>query len=281
MSFACQTPDRQRAIARALGVEPEFHVAEALENRVNFLDRLLESTGKAGYVLGVSGGVDSLVAGKMAQLAVKRRRERGQRAFFVAVRLPYGQQRDEDDAAMAVEYIAPDHRLLVDIQPAVDAQHDALTTSGLLIADSATEDFIIGNVKARQRMVAQYAIAGALNALVIGTDQAAEALMGFFTKHGDGAADLVPLRGLTKRRVRALGVLLGAPARLITKVPTADLESLTPLRPDEDAFGVTYDEIDDFLEGRPVRDAAVSTILKQYDATAHKRTEPAAPPPDR
>lgn len=103
--------------------------------------------------------------------------------------------------------------------------------------------------------------------------------MGFFTKHGDGAADLVPLRGLTKRRVRALGILLGAPAKLITKVPTADLESLKPLRPDEDAFGVTYDEIDDFLEGLSVRPDAVEIILKQYDATAHKRAEPVASMP--
>jgi NAD+ synthase len=234
-------------------------------------------TGKTGYVLGISGGVDSLVAGKLAQLAVRRLRDRGRHAFFVAVRLPYGLQHDEQDAALAVDFIAPDHCIQVDIKMAVDAQREALSASGLLIADLAVEDFIVGNMKVRQRMLAQYAIAAAQDSLVIGTDQAAEALMGFFTKHGDGAADLVPLRGLTKRRVRALGILLGAPAKLITKVPTADLESLQPLRPDEDAFGVTYDEIDDFLEGLGVRPEAVEIILKQYDATAHKRGEPAAP----
>ncbi|CAB3743562.1 NH(3)-dependent NAD(+) synthetase [Achromobacter kerstersii] len=162
---------------------------------------------------------------------------------------------------------------------AVDAQCEALSASGLIIADPDVEVFTVGNMKARQRMFAQYAIAGAQDSLVIGTDQAAEALMGFFTKHGDGAADLVPLRGVTKRRVRALGIMLGAPARLITKGPTADLASLQPLRPDEEALGVTYDEIDDFLEGLRVRPDALATILKQYDATAHKCAEPAAPMP--
>jgi NAD+ synthase len=177
----------------------------------------------------------------------------------------------------ALDFIRADHVMQVDIQPAVDAQRDALAAAGLVYSDKASEDFVAGNIKARQRMVAQYAIAGAMNCLVIGTDQAAEALMGFFTKHGDGAADLLPLRGLTKRRVRALGVVLGVPAKLITKAPTADLESMRPGLPDEEALGVSYDEIDDFLEGRAVREEAAKTVLDQYRATAHKRQPPAAP----
>ena len=102
-------------------------------------------------------------------------------------------------------------------------------------------------------MVAQYAVAGAARGLVVGTDHAAEAVTGFFTKHGDGAADVVPLNGLTKRRVRATAEALGAPGPIVRKIPTADLESLRPGRPDEEAFGFTYDDIDDFLEGLPVR----------------------------
>src|SRR3546814_1546582 len=110
-------------------------------------------------------------------------------------------------------------------------------------------------------MIAQYAVAGAHRGLVVGTDHAAEALMGFFTKFGDGAADLTPLTGLNKRRVRALAQAMGAPDTLVMKVPTADLESLTPLKPDEDAFGVTYAEIDDFLEGKDVSRDRKSTRL--------------------
>jgi NAD+ synthase len=115
---------------------------------------------------------------------------------------------------------------------------------------SATDrDILLGNVKARQRMVAQFALAGSLGGLVIGTDHGAEAVMGFFTKFGDGAADLLPLAGLNKRRVRAIASHLGAPPELVCKVPTADLEDGMPMRPDEYAYGVTYDQIYDYLEG--------------------------------
>lgn len=271
------SPRSRDAIARELGVITDFDAAAELERRIGFLADYLTGSGRAGYVLGISGGVDSTVAARIAQLAVERVRGQGKRATFVAVRLPYGEQRDEEDAAQALEFIAPDRRMRVDIKPAVDAQREALRVAGLAYADEAAEDFGAGNIKARQRMIAQYAIAGALDCLVIGTDQAAEALMGFFTKHGDGAADVLPLRGLTKRRVRALGSLLGAPERLVLKVPTADLESLRPLRPDEDAYGVTYAQIDGYLEGEDVDGEAVAVIERQFSATEHKRALPPGP----
>ena len=126
-------------------------------------------------------------------------------------------------------------------------------------------------------MIAQFTLAGGLRGLVIGTDQAAEALMGFFTKFGDGAADILPLAGLNKRRVRALASHFGAPENLVLKVPTADLENNAPLRPDEDAYGVTYEQIDDFLEGREIEPAAREVILRAYKTTAHKRALPVTP----
>lgn len=143
--------------------------------------------------------------------------------------------------------------------------------------DAHHQDFVQGNIKARQRMVAQYAVAGAHDGLVVGTDHAAEAVSGFFTKFGDGAADVVPLTGLTKRRVRAVAAELGAPAELVWKTPTADLETLDPGKPDEDALGVTYDDIDDFLEGKPVDEAAFASIVRRYELTEHKRQLPIAP----
>lgn len=145
------------------------------------------------------------------------------------------------------------------------------------LVEPARKHFHLGNIKARQRMVAQYALAGSTRGLVIGTDQAAEALMGFFTKFGDGAADILPLAGLTKRRVRAIAEHIGAPRELVFKVPTADLESDAPLRPDEDVYGVTYDDIDDFLEGKAIAEPARQRILKTYWASAHKRALPVAP----
>src|SRR5690606_739796 len=139
------------------------------------------------------------------------------------------------------------------------------------------EDFVLGNIKARQRMIAQYAVAGAYGGIVVGTDHAAEALMGFFTKFGDGAADLTPLTGLSKRRVRALASALGAPDTLVYKVPTADLESLNPQKPDEHAFGLTYDQLDDFLEGKPVAPDVFERIVSIFRSTAHKRALPYSP----
>lgn len=270
------TRSLQAGIAAELGVTTAFDAARQKEHRIAFLADYLVRTGRKGYVLGISGGVDSLLAGHLAQQAVERVRLRGGQAFFHAMRLPYGVQQDEAAAQNCLASIKPDRMLAVDIRPACDAALSSLRAA-VEFDDPAHEDFVMGNIKARQRMIAQYAVAGACDALVIGTDQAAEALMGFFTKHGDGAADVVPLTGLTKRQVRALARAMGAPEHLVMKVPTADLESLKPLRPDEDAFGVSYDEIDDFLEGKPVPEASVETIRRQWLATMHKRALPVAP----
>lgn len=267
----------QGSIAAELGVAAQFDAQQEIERRITFLADYLLASGAGGYVLGISGGVDSLLAGRLAQLAVERLRERGHAARFIAVRLPHGQQHDEAEASRALDFVAADQPMRVDISGPVSAQREALAAAGLQYRDAAHEDFVIGNVKARQRMITQYAIAGAHGYLVIGTDHAAEALMGFFTKFGDGAADIVPLTGLTKRRVRALAKTLGAPDDLVMKVPTADLEALKPGRPDEDAFGISYQQIDDFLEGKAVDPEVSSKLLQIYRNTAHKRALPVAP----
>ncbi|MDV3253475.1 ammonia-dependent NAD(+) synthetase [Devosia sp. BK] len=267
----------QTSIIHDLGVESTFDPAAELARRVGFLKDYLRDSGLRCYVLGISGGVDSTTAAMLAQRAVGELRTEGYEASFAAVRLPYGQQADEADAEAALAAIGPDHLYSINIKPAADAMLAAAKVSGLAFSGAAQEDFILGNIKARQRMIAQYALAGSLGGLVIGTDHAAEAVMGFFTKFGDGAADILPLSGLNKRRVRAIAALLGAPDRLVMKVPTADLENNAPLRPDEDAYGVTYDQIDDFLEGKPINAAAEVRILEAYRKTAHKRALPVAP----
>lgn len=266
----------QTDIIKALGVAAEFDAAIEARQRVDFLKDYLKNSGLAAFVLGISGGVDSLTAALLAMQAVRELRRSGYAARFAAVRLPYGTQADESDAKDAMAAIAPDETYTINIKDASDYTLAALKAGGVSFADAAQEDFLLGNIKARQRMIAQYAIAGALRGLVIGTDQAAEALMGFFTKFGDGAADLLPLAGLNKRRVRAIAAHLGAPDQLVWKVPTADLENNAPLRPDEDAYGVTYDQIDAFLEGTKIEAAAEARILQFYTATAHKRALPVA-----
>lgn len=264
--------DLRAEIIAELNVPAEFNAYAEVEHRLAFLTDLLVSSGAEGYVLGISGGVDSATAGRLCQLAVERARDKGAHATFIAMRLPYGVQADEHDAVRALDFIRPDETLTVDIKPASDALLGAVE-NGL----GENEDFLLGNIKARQRMIAQYAVAGARHALVVGTDHAAEAVMGFFTKYGDGAADLTPLAGLTKRRVRAVCAALGAPHEITVKVPTADLETNRPGLPDEHAFGVTYDEIDDFLEGLEVTKEAYDTITDWHRRTAHKRTLPVSP----
>lgn len=269
----------QREIIAALHVAPVFDAAAELERRLAFIANYLRGTGLKTLVLGISGGVDSLTAGCLAQRAVERLRAGGYDATFIAMRLPYGVQKDEAEAQASLTVIKPDRTITVDIRPAADGMLAALKAGDLKFRDAAHEDFVLGNIKARERMVAQFAVAGAHDGIVIGTDHAAEALMGFFTKFGDGAADITPLTGLNKRRVRAVAQLLGAPDALVYKVPTADLESLVPGKPDEDAFGVSYEQIDDFLEGKPVSAAARAIILSTHRKSAHKRALPVEPQP--
>ncbi len=268
----------QERIARELGVADRFDAKTEIERRVAFLREYAAAASARALVLGISGGVDSTVAGRLCQLAAQDARKRGGQLAFVAMRLPYGLQADQADAERALAFIQPDEMLAVDIKPAADAMLQQLTTAGIGFVDVDQQDFVLGNVKARQRMIAQYAVAGARGGLVVGTDHAAEALMGFFTKFGDGGFDLTPLGGLTKRRVRAMALEMGADEVLALKVPTADLESLRPQLPDETALGATYQQIDDFLEGRAVDRAAQAVILATYRRTAHKRALPAAPP---
>lgn len=273
--------NRQAEIAAALDVVPPFADTAALvaqiDKRKAFIKQCLRNSGLKVLVLGISGGVDSTTAGRLAQLAVEElRAETGDAGYrFIAVRLPYNTQHDEADAQTSLRFIRADEEDTVNIAAAV--QGLVAHTTSLEALPPARRDFVIGNIKARTRMVAQFTIANAHNGLVIGTDHAAEAVMGFFTKFGDGACDLAPLSGLVKGQVRAIAQHLGAPHGLAFKVPTADLEELRPGKPDEDAHGVTYAEIDAFLHGQPVSDEAYAIIVRTYDSTRHKRELPLVP----
>lgn len=113
---------QQRIIRELEVVDPAtFDAASEVERRVAFLAGYLRRTGTRGYVLGISGGVDSTLGGRLAQLACERVRAEGGEATFVAMRLPYHVQADEVDAQRALAFVAPDEVLTVDIGPAVDA----------------------------------------------------------------------------------------------------------------------------------------------------------------
>lgn len=263
---------KQFEIINELGVQPNIIPPLEIQRRTAFLSHYLSQTGLRGFVLGISGGQDSLLAGLLAQQAVERRREEGHDAAFHAMLLPYGSQADRDDALAACDFIKPDVIHDLNIQPGVDAFADSFATA----ETHPLSDFDKGNVKARMRMIAQYALAGDQKLLVVGTDHAAEAVTGFFTKYGDGGADVLPLSGLTKRQGKALLRELGAPKRFITKAPTADLLDARPGQADETELGITYNELDDYLEGRTVKPAIAEAIEARFDATQHKRTVPVA-----
>ena len=253
-------------------IDPEFEI----QRRVSFIQDQLLASGCKSLVLGISGGVDSSTCGRLAQLAVDGLNQTTNSSDyqFVAVRLPYGVQQDEDDAQTSLSFIQPSKSLTVNIKAGTDAINasvcETLADNGLLPNEAAV-DFAKGNVKARARMTSQYEIAGMLGGLVLGTDHSAENITGFYTKFGDGACDLAPLFGLSKRQVRQLASTMGAPDSLVFKTPTADLECLSPQKKDEQVLGVSYDNIDNFLEGRDVAADIAERLISIYTKTQHKR----------
>ncbi|EOP70957.1 MULTISPECIES: ammonia-dependent NAD(+) synthetase [Bacillus] len=262
----------QEQIMKALHVQPVIDPKVEIRKRIDFLKDYVRKTGAKGFVLGISGGQDSTLAGRLAQLAVEEVRNEGGNATFISVRLPYKVQKDEDDAQLALQFIQADQSVAFDIASTVDSFSNQYEN---LLGESLT-DFNKGNVKARIRMVTQYAIGGQQGLLVIGTDHAAEAVTGFFTKFGDGGADLLPLTGLTKRQGRALLQELGADERLYLKMPTADLLDEKPGQADETELGITYDQLDDYLEGKSVPADVAEKIEKRYKVSEHKRQVPAS-----
>lgn len=270
----------QQAIINEMKVLPEIDIQFEIRRRIDFIKSTLSTSGLKTLILGISGGVDSSTCGRLAQLAVTELNSELDKddtsSFqFIAVRLPYDIQADEDDAQQALNFIQPNHSLTTNVLEGVNGIHqqviDALSGGNLLSASKSQIDFSKGNVKARARMISQYHIAGILGGLVLGTDHSAENITGFFTKWGDGACDLAPLFGLSKRQVRMLAKHLGAPSILVEKAPTADLEDLEPGKTDEDALGISYDQLDDFLEGKAVSTQVNDHIINIFMKTQHKR----------
>ena len=260
----------QQDIIKLLDVQPEINPEETYRAIVDFLkDYVKQNPFIKALVLGISGGQDSTLAGKLSQIAATELQSEGLDVKFVAVRLPYGVQKDEQDCQDALNYINPYKIYTINIKDAVDASIATLNAQGVTLTD-----FQKGNEKARERMKAQYSIAAVHSGIVIGTDHAAESITGFYTKFGDGGADIFPLAGLNKRQGKSILKYLGCPVHLYEKVPTADLEEDKPQLPDEVALGVTYEAIDDYLEGKTVDAESREKIESHYIKTQHKRMLP-------
>lgn len=262
----------QKNIIKEMRTSPQIVAYEEIEKSIEFLkDYMKKHLFLKSFVLGISGGQDSTLVGKLAQVATEELNEEVgfDKYKFIAVRLPYGKQQDEQDAQDAIEFIKPSETLTVNIKDAVDASVASLQKAGVYVTD-----FVKGNEKARERMKAQFSIAAMNKGVVLGTDHSAEAITGFYTKFGDGACDLAPIYRLNKRQGRELLKVLGCPEHLYVKQPTADLEENKPQLPDEMVLGVTYDEIDDYLEGKDISFESAQRIETLYKRTIHKRKSP-------
>ncbi len=262
----------QQRIIEALHVKSHFDPAVDTREIIDFIKAYTkEFSFIKTLVLGISGGQDSTLLGKLAQIAVDELNSEVETTTyeFIAVLLPYGEQQDRKDVLDALEFINPSRTVEVNVKDAVDASVKGLNEAGVYI-----NDFVKGNEKARERMKVQYSIAAHTSGIVLGSDHAAESITGFFTKFGDGAADITPLTGLNKRQGRQILEYLEAPEHLYLKVPTADLESDKPMQADEEALGVSYDAIDDFLEGKEVSKKDYDTIIGHYRRASHKRELP-------
>ena len=264
--------DLQKQIIEELKVLPEINPNEEVRKSVDFLKEYANKHSfLKSFIIGVSGGQDSTLTGKLVQMAVNELNEAAgeEKYATIAVRLPYGVQADESDCRDALAFIEPTKVFEVNIKKAVDASVSSLEKAGIDLSD-----FAKGNEKARERMKVQYSIAAMNDGVVVGTDHAAEAITGFYTKYGDGGVDLTPIFRLNKRQGKQILAHLGCPEHLYLKTPTADLEEERPALPDETALGVTYDVIDDYLEGKEVNEASKKIIEGHYVRSQHKRHMP-------
>ncbi|CAL4320206.1 ammonia-dependent NAD(+) synthetase [Buchnera aphidicola] len=262
----------QKKIIKILGVKPKIIPKIEIKKCIDFLKKYLSHfSNLQSLVLGISGGQDSTLTGKLCQIAIQQLRNETKNINyqFIALRLPYGSQKDEKDCQDAIKFIYPDQCFVINIKNAVLSSERALKKSGIYISD-----YIKGNEKARERMKIQYSVAAVNNGLVVGTAHAAEIITGFFTKYGDGATDINPISRFNKRQGCALLKELNCPKHLYLKKPMADLEDNKPQQPDESVLGITYATIDSYLEGQQVDTRSKKIIEQLYLKTEHKRHLP-------
>jgi len=260
----------QQEIIAKLGVQSQIDAAQEIRKRVDFLKEYVLSSGTRGLLIAISGGVDSAVASAICKLATDElSAQQGKEYKTLGVFQPYGVQSDIDHSYEVAKAL--------DLQYTVETNIEDTVGEIVLETEFALKSIGVhghlsrsgkGNVKARTRMVIQYALAFEQNLLVVGTDHASEAITGFFTKYGDGAVDITPLSSLNKRQVRLLGAELGVPQSVLEKAPTAGLwEGQT----DEAELGITYEDNSDYLEGKEIDPVIKEKLEKQYIKTNHKR----------
>lgn len=206
--------------------------AETADKLINFIKITLQKTGFSRLVVGLSGGIDSATSLALGVEAA------GVNNIYAGI-FPYGELNKEGtaDAKLIADkfQIPPENVVLTDIKPLADP---------ILVTDPSMSRLRRGNIMVRTRMVLLYDLAKRNDALVLGTENKTENLLGYFTRFGDEASDLEPLINLYKTQVKKLAKYLGVPDKIITKTPTA---GMWPGQTDEGELGFTYEEADKIL----------------------------------
>jgi NAD+ synthase len=206
-----------------------FDIEKTITTAKRFITGKLLQSGLKGYVIGLSGGIDSALSATFAVQAI------GSDKVF-GVLMPYrsSSPQSAQDAMLVVNQLGIQHRV-VEISPMIDAYFSSINDSNRLRA---------GNKMARERMSVLFDIASERDSMVLGTGNRTEICLGYTTWYGDSACSINPIGELYKSEVRLLSKHLGVPEPIITKAPTADL---WPGQTDEGELGVTYENIDRLL----------------------------------
>ena len=242
---------------------------------VTWLRQRITAATARGFVVGLSGGIDSAVVARLCQLATP-----GQVAGVI---MPCGSDaRDEADAGLVADtFSLPVIR--VDLEPAYEAllaqarsAVDALPNEVRLRVDESAGRLALGNVRPRLRMATLYYVANSLDYLVAGTGNRSELTIGYFTKHGDGGVDCLPIGHLLKSQVRTLAQELGVPQAIIDKSPSA---GLWIGQTDESEMGFSYADLERYLTDGPegVSPALALRVERMIRAAEHKRSLPPTP----
>ncbi len=223
-----------------------------------WLEEYLTESGCTGFVVGLSGGIDSSVTAILCRQVTEA---------TLGLILPCGYSSPDDikDAQDLAKQFGIEFRTY-DLTPV----YESLLPSLGLQADSPVT-IPLANIKARLRMVALYYESNQLNRLVVGTGNRTELALGFFTKYGDGGVDLLPLGSLLKREIRGLANYLGIPEKIISKTPSP---GLWPGQTDEGELGASYDQLDSLISGETPRGLTKEEIQKFQKRIAdnkHKR----------
>lgn len=235
---------------------------EEVEKRVTWIQSLVKQSKTKGIVLGISGGIDSAVVAVLCQKAVAEN--------FLGLIMPIESSPvHRHDARLLLKKYQMRY-LEIEMTRSYELLADTLGTA----YGTALSPLTKGNMKARMRMIADYAIANQLGYLVAGTDNLSETITGYFTKYGDGAVDFLPISDLTKREVYEMAAYLEIPEEIMVKPPSADLWMG---QTDEQEMGVTYEEIEAYLTGELTKESeAYQTITRLYRSSEHKRKLPHA-----